>query len=75
MISEAISLTENSGIIFIDEIDKIAGDRCLQGGGPEGPASHSRGFERYDQVRDGPPYVKRKLEDIIEDEDISRYIL
>lgn len=30
VISEAISLAENSGIIFIDEIDKIAGERAQE---------------------------------------------
>ena len=32
---EALSKAENSGIIFIDEIDKIAGGSNKQGGGPD----------------------------------------
>ncbi len=51
---------ENSGIVFLDEIDKIAGDQepggrtgCLARRRPARPAPDRRGLQRDDQVRDG----------------------
>lgn len=35
VVSEAIKRTENSGIVFLDEIDKIAGRGSSHGGGPD----------------------------------------
>ncbi len=41
---QAVSLTEESGIVFLDEIDKIAGDS--DGGGSRGPDVSRQGVQR-----------------------------
>ena len=58
--AEAIELVEDGGIIFLDEIDKIAGGRGRRrrpGRQPRGraarPAAHRRGLDREHQVRAG----------------------
>jgi ATP-dependent HslUV protease ATP-binding subunit HslU len=59
VVNEALDRVEEMGIIFLDEIDKIAGDR-----GPDGPRrvargraarppADRRGLHGADQVRDG----------------------
>ncbi len=57
---EAIDRAEQSGIIFIDEMDKIAGREKRRrragrepGGRAAGPAAHRRGLDGDDEVRPG----------------------
>jgi Cdc48 subfamily AAA family protein len=47
IVNQAIEKVEQSGIIFLDEIDKITGNS----GGPAGSASHCRGVDRLDKTR------------------------
>ena len=55
----ALERTENSGIIFIDEIDKVAGKNgvlwpgCFKGGSAEGSSPDNRGKQRHHEARDG----------------------
>ena len=66
----AVTLAEESGIVFIDEIDKIAGDEGsargpgrLAPGRPARPAADRRGDDRQHQVRPGedrPRPVRRR---------------
>jgi len=58
--AEALERTESMGIVFLDEIDKIAGGqrdngwtRRLARGGATRPPPDRRGIERPDEVRDG----------------------
>ncbi len=62
VVNEALDRVEQMGIIFLDELDKIAGERG-PAGGPDGrlprrrparPAARGRGVHRADQVRHGP---------------------
>jgi ATP-dependent HslUV protease ATP-binding subunit HslU len=56
---EAVALAENEGIVFIDEIDKVAARQDRAGadvstrGCAERPAAADRGHHRLDQVRAG----------------------
>ena len=60
VVNDALERVENLGIIFLDEIDKIAGERGA-GGRPRRlarrraarPAADRRGLQRADQVRQG----------------------
>ena len=66
---EAIHRAEQSGIVFIDEIDKIAGresaarSRRLARGRAARPAADRRGLDRQYQVWRGPhrPYPVRRV--------------
>ena len=57
---QAIRRVENSGIVFLDELDKIAGRRGrprarrVAGGRAAGPPADRRGLDGDHQVRDGP---------------------
>ena len=73
VIEKAVRMTEQNGIIFLDEIDKIAGagiplrPRRVQGRGAAGPFAHRGGVHRQHQVRDGqdrshPIYRRRGLQ-------------
>ena len=57
VIGEAVKRVENSGMIFVDEIDKIAGEKSKTGRFPrrsaEGYPAHSRGNQCDDQIRAG----------------------
>ena len=59
VVEEALLRAQNNGIIFLDEIDKIAGarveawPRCKSRRRPARPASHRRGLDRHDQARHG----------------------
>jgi ATP-dependent HslUV protease ATP-binding subunit HslU len=59
VISEALDRVEEMGIVFLDEIDKIAGERggargpTCRARGAARPAPDRRGLHRADQVRDG----------------------
>ncbi len=46
MTAEAIERTENSGIVFLDEIDKVAGGSGGEGGGKGGPDVSRQGVQR-----------------------------
>src|SRR5204862_400828 len=60
----AVERVENSGIIFLDEIDKILDDTAFEGPDLEQQA-----------IRIDAAYVQKMLAEIVKDHDLSRYIL
>jgi len=58
VIKQAVERVEQSGIIFLDEIDKIAGEKppwsgCLAGGGPKRHPADCRRDNGDDEIWDG----------------------